>query len=117
MVGNTDVVVIGGGLAGSMAAIMLARRGLSTVVLESRPAGKEQKVVIGEALTEGTSVFLRHEIGLTDWLKENAFREFGFDFLTLAARRSHRHPPPKALPRAALLSLTPFEKWPARFRG
>ena len=60
---DVDVVVIGGGLAGSMASVMLARRGLKTVVLESRPVGKEQKVVVGEALTEGTSVFVRHEIG------------------------------------------------------
>ena len=26
---------------------------------------------------------LRYELGLTDWLKENAYRKFGFDFLTL----------------------------------
>lgn len=77
-----DVVVIGGNLLGAMAAIMLQRRGVKTLVLEARPAGKEQKVVVGEAITEGSSVFLRHEIGLTDWLKQNVFRKFGFDFLT-----------------------------------
>ena len=32
--------------------------GSRCVVLESRPWGKEQKVVVGEALTEGSSVFL-----------------------------------------------------------
>jgi flavin-dependent dehydrogenase len=110
---KVDVIVIGGGLAGAMASVMLARRGLSVVVLESRPAGKEQKIVVGEALTEGTSVFIRHEIGLTDWLKENAFRKFGFDFVTL--------PRQGTLPTSAeqchelLLSLKPVEKLPGAF--
>ena len=73
-----DVAVLGGGLMGSMAAVLFRKRGLRVVVLESRPAGRDQKVMVGEAITEGTSVFLRHEIGLTDWLKQNAFRKFGF---------------------------------------
>ena len=64
-----------------MAGVMLQNRGLRTTILESRPLGKEQKVVVGEALTEGTSVFMRHEIGLGDWLKQNAYRKFGFDFV------------------------------------
>ena len=67
-----DVVIIGGGLVGSMAAVMLQNRGLRCAVLESRPRGKEQKAVVGEAITEGSSVFLRHEIGMGDWLKANA---------------------------------------------
>jgi flavin-dependent dehydrogenase len=108
-----DVVVIGGGLAGSMAAVMLQRRGLTTVVLESRPEGKEQKVVVGEALTEGTSVFLRHEIGMTDWLKENTFRKFGFDFLTLP--REGELPTHPDGCHELLLSLTPFEQMPGPF--
>src|SRR5688572_23599267 len=105
---DADVVVIGGGLAGSMAAVMLQRRGLRTVVLESRPPGKEQKVVVGEALTEGTSVFMRHEIGLTDWLKKNAFRKFGFDFVTLP--REGEVPTRAEECHELLLSLTTFEK-------
>ncbi len=76
-------------------------------------AGKEQKVVIGEALTEGTSVFLRHEIGLTDWLKENAFRKFGFDFLTLP--RDGRTVTRAEDCHELLLSLTPFEKMAGAF--
>src|SRR6476646_12140618 len=105
---NVDVVVIGGGLIGSMAAVMMQRRGLRTLVLESRPKGKEQKVVVGEAITEGSSVFLRHEIGLTDWLKKNAYRKFGFDFLV----RPRNADPPKTMDdcHELLLSLTPLEK-------
>ena len=110
---DADVVVIGGGLAGSMASVMLERRGLRTVVLESRPFGKEQKVVVGEALTEGTSVFVRHEIGLTDWLKKNAFRKFGFDFVTLP--RDREAPASADDCHELLLSLTPFEKMPGAF--
>lgn len=105
-----DVAVLGGGLIGSMAALMLQRRGLDCVILESRPWGKEQKVVVGEAITEGSSVFLRHEIGLTDWLEENAYRKFGFDFLV----RPRHAEPPKTLAdcHELLLSLTPLEKNP-----
>jgi flavin-dependent dehydrogenase len=102
------VVIFGGGLIGSMAAVMFQKRGLSTLVLESRPAGRPQKVVVGEAITEGSSLFLRHEIGLGDWLKANSFRKFGFDFLTLprtgaeAASFDDCH--------ELLLSLTPLER-------
>ncbi|HEX6838508.1 MAG TPA: FAD-dependent monooxygenase, partial [Polyangia bacterium] len=106
-----DVAVLGGGLVGSMAALMLQRRGLDCVILESRPWGKEQKVVVGEAITEGSSVFLRHEIGLTDWLKQNAYRKFGFDFLV----RPRNAEPPKTMAdcHELLLSLTPLEKNPS----
>src|SRR3954453_20901297 len=109
-----DVAILGGGLVGSMAAVMLQRRGLSCCILESRPWGKEQKVVVGEALTEGSSVFLRHEIGLGEWLKANAFRKFGFDFLTLPRTGQ----PPKTMDdcHELLLSLTPFEKIPGAFK-
>jgi FADH2 O2-dependent halogenase len=110
---DTDVVIIGGGLVGSMAAVMLQKRGVRTTVLESRPRGREQKVVVGEAITEGSSVFLRHEIGLGDWLKKNAFRKFGFDFVI--------RPRTGELPRTIddchelLMSLLPLEKIPTAF--
>ncbi|MDB4965027.1 MAG: NAD(P)/FAD-dependent oxidoreductase [Myxococcales bacterium] len=108
-----DVAILGGGLVGSMAAVMLQRRGMSCVILESRPWGKEQKVVVGEALTEGSSVFMRHEIGLTDWLKKNAYRKFGFDFLV----RPRTGELPKTMEECheLLLSLTPLEKNPSAF--
>lgn len=69
-----DVAIIGGSLIGSMAAIVLQRRGLRVVVLESRRPGEPLKAMVGEAITEGTSLFLRHEIGLSDWLMKNALR-------------------------------------------
>ncbi|WP_181197842.1 NAD(P)/FAD-dependent oxidoreductase [Enhygromyxa salina] len=103
-----DVAVIGGGLVGSMAAIMLRKRGLRVAVLESRARGQGLKAVVGEALTEGTSVFLHHEIGLTDWLAEHGFRKFGFDFVTQPRGR----PAPQVLDgcHELLLSLTPLER-------
>jgi flavin-dependent dehydrogenase len=109
-----DVAIIGGGLAGGMAATLLSRRGLSTVVLEARAPDKAQKVVVGEALTEGTSVFLRHELGLEGWLKQNAFRKFGFDFLTLPRGAA----PARSLEdcHELLLSLTPMEHIPGALR-
>ena len=103
-----DVAIIGGGFVGSMAAIMLRKRGLRTVVLEARAEGQEQKTVVGEALTEGTSVFVHHEIGLGDWLGEHAFRKYGFDFVT----QPRDQPAPRDLDHCheLLLSLTPIEK-------
>ncbi len=111
---STDVVVIGGNLLGAMAAIMLARRGVKTVVLEGRPEGREQKVVVGEAITEGSSVFLRHEIGITDWLMKNAFRKFGFDFLTLPRQGQ----PAQTFEdcHELMLSTLPLERIPSAFR-
>lgn len=106
-----DLAVIGGGLVGSMAALLLQRQGLSCCVLEARPAKRPAKHVVGEALTEGTSIFLRHALGLGDWLAANAFRKFGFDFLILP-----RQGPPPATMAAChelLLSLTPLEANPA----
>ncbi|PRQ05006.1 NAD(P)/FAD-dependent oxidoreductase [Enhygromyxa salina] len=103
-----DVAVIGGGLVGSMAAIMLRKRGLRVVVLESRARGQGLKTVVGESLTEGTSVFLHHEIGLGEWLREHSFRKFGFDFVTAPRDR----PAPRVLDECheLLLSLTPLEQ-------
>jgi FADH2 O2-dependent halogenase len=111
---DCDVAIIGGGLVGAMASLMLQRRGLRTCVLESRPRGRDQKVVVGEAITEGSSVFLRHELGLGEWLKKNAFRKFGFDFVV--------RPRTGELPRTIddchelLLSLSTLEAVPGAFQ-
>lgn len=109
-----DAVIVGGGLAGSIAATMLARRGIRTLVLEARPAGKPQKVVVGEALTEGTSVFLRHELGMTDWLAKNAFRKYGFDFLVLP--RNGQTAETMEDCHELLMSTTPLEAIPGAIR-
>ncbi len=109
-----DVVIIGGGLVGGMASTLLQKEGLRTLVLEARPQDRPDKIVVGEALTEGTSVFLRHELGLTDWLKAHAFRKFGFDFLTLP----RQGPAPRRFEdcHELLLSLKPLESTPAALR-
>jgi flavin-dependent dehydrogenase len=108
-----DVAIIGGSFAGSMAAIMLRKRGLRVAVLEARRRGQPLKVVVGEALTEGTSVFLHHELGLSDWLAEHGFRKFGFDFVMQPRGR----PAPRSLDECheLLLSLTPLERIDAAF--
>ena len=108
-----DVAILGGSLIGSMAAIMLRKRGLRVAVLESRAEGQPLKASVGEALTEGTSVFVRHEIGLGDWLSEHAYRKFGFDFL-MQPRTGER---PRTLEgcHELLLSLKPLEAIPGAF--
>lgn len=114
LVTDCDVAIIGGSLIGSMAAIMLRKRGLRVTVLESRNEDQPLKAIVGEALTEGTSVFVRHEIGLTDWLSEHAYRKFGFDFVMQPRNREQ----PATLDgcHELLLSLTPLEKIAGAFR-
>lgn len=111
---DCDVAVIGGGFVASMAALMLRKRGLRVTCIETRTAEQPLKAVVGEALTEGTSVFLRHELELGDWLHANAYRKFGFDFVTQPRNR----PAPRVLDECheLLLSLTSIEKIPAAFR-
>lgn len=59
-----EVVIVGGGPAGAVAALVLARRGISVTVLESR-AAPERKV--GECLPPNLSPLLRR-LGLEDLL-------------------------------------------------
>jgi flavin-dependent dehydrogenase len=112
---DCDVAVIGGGFVASMAALMLRKRGLRVTCIETRTADQPLKAVVGEALTEGTSVFLRHELDLGDWLFANAYRKFGFDFVTQPRGR----PAPRVLDECheLLLSLTQFEKIPGAFKN
>ena len=107
------MAIIGGSLVGCMAALMLRKRGLRVTVIESRRRDEGLKNVVGEALTEGSSVFLHHELGLGDWLGEHGFRKFGFDFVMQPRDR----PAPQVLDECheLLLSLTPIESIPGAF--
>lgn len=72
------VVVVGGGPAGAVAALVLARRGVSVKVLESR-AGPERKV--GECLPPNLAPLLRH-LGLEVLLRQDGhLRSLGNRFL------------------------------------
>ncbi|HKI04322.1 MAG TPA: tryptophan 7-halogenase [Thermoanaerobaculia bacterium] len=64
MDGRPHAVIAGGGPAGAVAALVLARRGIAVTVLESR-ATPERKV--GECLPPSLSPLLRH-LGLADLL-------------------------------------------------
>lgn len=64
---NPQVVIAGGGPAGAVAALVLARRGISVTVLESR-AAPERKV--GECLPPSLTPLLQH-LGLIDLLEQD----------------------------------------------
>jgi flavin-dependent dehydrogenase len=70
---KTDVAIVGGGPAGSSAAIHLARRGIESVIVEKMPFPRFH---IGEAMTG--------ECG-------GLVRELGFEERMLADRHPHRH--------------------------
>jgi flavin-dependent dehydrogenase len=73
-----NVVVVGGGPAGAVAAFVLARRGFSVRVLESR-AEPERKV--GECLPPNLTPLLRH-LGLEDLLRQDGhLRSLGNRFI------------------------------------
>ena len=111
---TVDVVTIGGGLAGSMAALMLQRRGLRTVRARVAAGGKEQKVVVGEALTEGIErLFAPRDRPrrLAEGERVPQVR------LRLPHAAAHRRRCPRAIEdcHELLLSLTPLEKNPGAF--
>lgn len=97
-----DVVVIGGGPAGSMAATMLAQKGWDVVLLEKQ---KHPRYVVGESLVPifwkyadliGVSDklmaegFIRKQGSLINWgnkPRAHTFKDFGFDRLALHVER------------------------------
>ena len=68
-----QVLIAGGGPAGAVAALVLARRGISVTVLESR-AAPERKV--GECLPPSLTPLLQH-LGLIDLLEQDGLERDG----------------------------------------
>ena len=68
-----QALIAGGGPAGAVAALVLARRGISVTVLESR-ATPERKV--GECLPPSLSPLLHH-LGLIDLLEQDGLERDG----------------------------------------
>jgi flavin-dependent dehydrogenase len=83
----TNAVIVGGGPAGAVAALVLARRGISVIVLESR-AAPERKV--GECLPPNVTPLLRR-LGLEDLLRQDGhLRSLGNRFLWGSAEPGER---------------------------
>ena len=84
---NCDVVVIGGGPAGSTAAIKLAAEGLSVTVLEKE---KFPRFCVGESLLPHGNDLLK-EVGVWDKLESAGFlRKYGAEFRTSEGDKNHR---------------------------
>lgn len=80
-------VVVGGGPAGAVAALVLARRGVRAVVLESRPAPGPK---VGECLPPSLIPLLRH-LGLEDLLaRDGHLRSQGNRFVWGSPRPGER---------------------------
>ncbi|MCW5657519.1 MAG: tryptophan 7-halogenase [Burkholderiaceae bacterium] len=78
MTESCDVLVVGGGPAGSTAAALLARRGRKVVLLEK---GQHPRFHIGESLLPA-NVRLFDELGLRSELERIGIRKWGIEFVS-----------------------------------
>jgi len=84
---EVGAVVVGGGPAGAVAALVLARRGVRVTVLESRPAPGAK---VGECLPPSLTPLLRH-LGLEDLLaRDGHLRSHGNRFAWGSPRLGER---------------------------
>jgi flavin-dependent dehydrogenase len=86
MVSNPDVAIIGGGPAGSVAAILLARAGRRVVLCEKETFPRFK---IGESLLPH-SLELFDKLGVRDELDRHAFPKYGGEIATGCGRRMQR---------------------------
>jgi flavin-dependent dehydrogenase len=86
MVSNPDVAIIGGGPAGAVAAILLARAGRRVVLCEKETFPRFK---IGESLLPH-SLELFHRLGIRDELDRHAFPKYGGEIATGCGRRVKR---------------------------
>ncbi|HTK27787.1 MAG TPA: FAD-dependent oxidoreductase, partial [Pyrinomonadaceae bacterium] len=76
----SKVVIIGAGLAGSLLAIYLAKRGISVDVYEARPDMRKQEITAGRSINLALSdrgITALREVGMDEYMLAEAVPMFG----------------------------------------